>query len=169
MKLFGFILITLSTTVCGICYASEKNERLKDLQSFCLMLELLRGELTYKLVPLSELAEKLSEELEGKASAFMQILSLNLASLGEKGFSIIWDESFDLCSLSFNDKECESIKELGKVLGRYDLQTQNKCITETYTILHDSLSTLMGAMPQIKKLSVGASMSAGALLAILLV
>lgn len=169
MKFLGVILITLSSTVCGMCYIADKKERIKDIESLCMMLELIRGELSFNLAPIPEIIAKLSQEIDGKAGTFVKLLSVNIAALGEKSFPIIWSESVAACSLSIGDNEYKAVDELGKVLGRYDIQLQIEYITAVIRLLTDSLTRGSAAMPEIKRTCVGVSMSAGAILSILLV
>ena len=169
MKLLGFILITLSSTVCGMCYVADKKEQIKDMESLCMMLELMLGELSFNLAPIPELIEKLSHKLDGKASTFVKLLSVNIAALGEKPLPIIWSESVAACSLSLGDNEYRAVDELGKVLGRYDIKLQIEYITAVLRLLTDTLTRGRAAIPEIKRTCVGVSMSAGAILSILLV
>jgi len=169
MKFLGFILVTLSSAVCGLCYCSSKTERLDDLRSFCLMLELIGGEITNKLSPIPEIAHEVSEKISGKARSFLKLIVINLSFVGEKNFESIWCECFVACGAEFDSKEVEVILNLGKVLGRYDVQTQHEAIQSALVSLHSAIEKESAELPQLKKLSVSLSMSVGAFLAILLV
>ena len=169
MKLIGFILITLSSALCGFCYTSGRREHAESLASFCLMLEMLHAEIKDKLCPIPELSKSLSNKINGSAGNFLSLLSLNLAFLGEKNFEGIWCESLCAAAPELNDSEYESVAGLGKTLGKYDAQTQAEAISEVLASLRDSYTQVCAELPQINRLSMGVSVSAGALLAILLV
>ena len=169
MKFLGFVLVTVSSAVCGLCYCTGKSEHVNDLRSFCLMIEIMQGEITYRLSPLPELAVSVSERVQGRASNFLSVLSLNLNFLGEKDFDRIWCESLEACRPELDEKELEAIAALGKILGRYDVNTQSEAISVSLTYLRSKLNKESSELPQLKKLSLSVSMSAGALLAILLV
>lgn len=169
MKVLGFILVTISSAICGLCYCAQKSERLDDLNSFCLMFELMQGEITNRLSPIPELSHSISSRASGKARSFLNTLSLNLSLLGEKNFETIWCESYKACGTQLNSSETESVLALGKIIGRYDAQTQCEGIHNTIALLRSSLEKERSELPQIKKLSVSVSMSLGAFLAILLV
>jgi len=169
MKMLGFLLISLSSALCGLCYISLKKDRVSELEAFSDMLTLMQGELLCRLSPLTELAAKLSENTEGKAGSFLKILALNLEMLGERAFYDIWCESLNVCVSELNKNELEAIKSLGNILGRYDVKTQTKAIDEVIEVLKRSALCEKDQLPQLKRLSMGISASAGAILAILLV
>ena len=169
MKLLGFILVTLSSAICGLSYYSAKSDRANDLRSFCIMLEMMQAELRDKLSPLPEIAISLSEKINGVAGSFLAVLSLNMSCIGEKGFEKIWCESLAVSKATIDEKEFEALASLAKVLGRYNLETQINAITDVLTFLHGRLREEDSKLPQLKKLSMSFSLSFGALLAIMLV
>ncbi len=169
MKLLGFLLISFSSALCGLCYVSSKKDRISELESFADMLGLMRGELTCRFSPLTELAAKLSENSVGKAASFLKVLTLNLEMLGERVFYDIWCESLNVCVSELDKSEAEAVKALGNILGRFDVETQAVAIDEVTAILKKSISEEKSQLPQLKRLSLGVSASAGAILAILLV
>ncbi len=169
MKLIGFLMITLSSLICGNCYITIKKEREEELESFRFMLELIKGEITSRLCPLTELPQKLFGKVQGKAGIFLQILSLNLEMLGERAFEEIWSESLNACVSEFDDKEYDAINGLGKVLGRYEISLQCTTLDEVINLLTQSLNEERIRLPQMKRLSWGISASAGAMLAIMLI
>lgn len=169
MKLIGFTLIVISSAICGICFVSEKDERISELNSFCRMLELLQAELNTNFTPLPQLAESLALKLSGKASAFLKTLYLNLSLLGEKQFSCIWCESLNTASKTLTASELELLCSLGPVLGRYDISSQNEVISASLCELRKNYSIEKEKLPQAKKLSLGLSVSSGAFIAIFLI
>ncbi len=169
MKILGFLMITLSSAVCGLCYVSIKEERMKELEAFSFMLELIRGELEANLCPLPELSVKLAAKVEGKAHVFLTLLSLNFEMLGAKAFEDIWCESLNMCCSELNENEKQILSTLGKVLGKYDISFQCVALENAVNLLQRSLSDEKNRMPQLKHLTLGISASAGAMLAILLI
>ena len=169
MKLIGFILIVFSSVVCGFNYTETKKNRLEELASFSFMLELMVAELNTSLPTLPELIKKLETKLDNKALCFVKVLSLNLAMLGEKDFNSIWCNSLSGCDADLTEQEYDSIASLGSILGKYDVETQGKALNECLVQFRASEHKLKEELPQLKRLSLGVSMSAGAILAIMLV
>lgn len=169
MKILGFLLIGISSLICGQSYSALKKSRVDDLNSFCSMLELMHAELGNRLRPLPELVHMLNEKMTGKALAFSKLLALNMGLLGERNFSQIWEESFNACGPNLDDKEYEAVKALGIFLGRYDAGFQCAAISKTLTGLQCQLKKERAELPQFNRMSMGVSLSMGALLMILLV
>ena len=169
MKLIGFILIVFSSMVFGLNYTEAKKNRLEELVSFSFMLELIVAELNTSLPTLPELIKKLEAKLDNKALSFVKVLSLNLAMLGEKDFNSIWCNSLSCCDMDLTEQEYDSISSLGSILGKYDVETQEKALNECLVQFRASEHKLKEELPQLKRLSLGVSMSAGAILAIMLV
>ena len=169
MKILGITLIILSSGLCGINYVSGRKERIDELRSFIYMLELIKAELSTNLSPLPVIANKVSENIDGKAADFSKLLLLNLSVLGEKGFESIWAESFRACETSIADGEQQAVIKLGSVLGKYEIEYQTKAIEDCILVLRKREESCSAAYPQTKRLSLGLSVSAGIFLAIILV
>ena len=169
MKLLGFLLITFSSSMCGLCYASGKKERIDELDSFCLMLQMMQAELSSKLCPLPEISKNLASNIKGRAGDFLKLLDLNFTLLGEKAFYVIWSECLDMSSIALKEEEIESLRILGKTLGRYDVEFQISAIEETLSLLRAQLQKESQEFPQLRGLSMGVSVSMGTMLAILLI
>jgi len=159
----------LSSALAGFCFVELKKERLEDLLGFSRMLEFMSAELCEKLSPLPDMTERLREKTSGKAKVFLELLNCNLCLLGEKDFGAIWSESLKCCQPAFTDKEYSVCESLGQLLGKYDVITQSGAIAECAAVLNESAKDEGFAMPQFRRLSIGASLSLGALVAILLI
>lgn len=169
MKALGFVLVTISSAVCGLSIFSLKKDLLDELASFCLMLEIIQGELANKLSPMPELAQSVRKKINGKAKSFMEVLIINLNFLGERNLETIWCESLKACGAELGNAEMDALMSLGKIIGRYDVQTQCDAISNTLMLLRSSLNQKRNDLPQLGRLYLGLPMSAGAILAILLV
>lgn len=169
MKLLGLTLIVFSSGLCGINYVSARKERLAELGSFISMLELIMAELVTNQSPLPEILHKISDNICGKASDFAKLMLLNLSVLGEKGFDTIWSESLRACEISFSIDEYQSFMKLGAILGKYEIEFQIRAIEDSLWLLKKREESYSAAYPQTKRLSLGLSVSAGLMLAIILV
>ena len=169
MKLLGLTLIVISSGLGGINYVSARKDRLAELDSFISMLELIKAELVSNQSPLPVILHKISENICGKASDFAKLMLLNLSVLGEKGFDRIWTESLRACEPSFSNEEQQAIMKLGAILGKYEIKFQSQAIDESLWLLKKHEESCSAAYPQVKRLSLGLSVSAGLMLAIILV
>lgn len=169
MKILGLTLVVLSSGLCGVNFVSVRKDRLDELRSFIYMLELIKAELSTNLSPLPVVVNKVSESICGKAADFSKLLLLNLSVLGEKCFETIWNESFRACETSFSAEEEQAIMKLGLILGKYEINFQTQAIEDCILVLRKREESCSASYPQTKRLSLGLSVSAGLLLAIILV
>lgn len=168
MKVLGLILIVSSSALFGLSFTAAKKDRLNGLKSFICMLNYIKAELNTNLCPLPELMKKLYSRLDCAAADFVNILCINLPSLGEKDFETVWRQSLDISSYLLNPKEMDILRGLGAVLGKYELETQNAALDGALMLLEESEKSESLEFPQLKRLSMGVSVSVGALFAILL-
>ena len=169
MKLLGFSLIVCASIVFGLRQNEDKKNHIVNLNSFILMLDLIKAELNSNVCSIPELIEKILPKLNDASLSFVNVLKINLSLLGTKSFSAIWKESLCICSGSLYDKEFEALETLGQVLGKYDIETQSHHLDESIKLLRKSEIDAEFEFPQLKRLNLGVSVSAGLLLAILLV
>ena len=169
MRMIGFVLIVFSSLIFGVNHVASRKERIDTLSSFASMLELLKAELNSSLCSIPELLERIALKIDGPAQSFIKILKLNFSVLGEKSFSAIWEESLVACNTDLAENELDSLCSLGNVLGKYTLETQNRALDECISLLRQSERNASFDFPQIKRLSIGVSVSAGLLLGILLI
>lgn len=169
MKLLGLALIMASSAVFGITFTGLKQERINELQSFSLLLEFIRAELSTNSRPLPELLDRIVQKLEWSAAEFIKVLILNLSTLGEKDFDTLWRESIKVSVVSLNENEVDALSMLGSVLGKYDIDMQITALDEVLVLLKESEREESLQLPQAKRLNMGVSLSFGALLSIMLV
>ena len=169
MKIIGFSLIICASFAFGLKQTEYIKNRLVNLNSFIFMLELIEAELNSNICSIPELTEKIIDKLEGDSLTFMQLIKINLSMLGSKSFSAIWKESLSVCSNSLKDKEYEALDSLGQVLGKYEIDTQTHHLEECLKLLRKSEEEAAKEFPQSRQLNLGVSVSAGLLMAILLV
>ena len=169
MKLLGMCMILGSCIICGYIYAEKKNERIKTLESFCEMMELMQGELESRLSSLPDMVRELMNRVDGPAAVFLESLNEALHFLGEKGLGDIWVDS---CAEAFgflDEGEKKVFYSLSNVLGKYDVSRQIASLDDCIGQFGQALSREKLDYPQVRKLSLGVSLSAGVLLTIMLV
>lgn len=168
MKTAGFILIQISALL--FCFLRLRSERLEAelLRSFCAMLEQLRGMLSSEASPMPELLTRLARCSEGRAAAFLGVLSDSMEQLGEKSFLELWESALCISCAALCPEAVKALKELGAVLGRYELDIQLDALSACHQTLRGKLDALRRELPGRKRLTYGLSLSASMLLGILL-
>ena len=71
--------------------------------------------------------------------------------------------------MSLFSAEIESITAIGDILGRYSLDIQKQAIEGSLILLRENEKKAAQEFPQLKRLSLGLSVSAGMLLGIFLI
>jgi Stage III sporulation protein AB (spore_III_AB). len=130
-KITGAILIVASCSMGGALYSNIYINRLENLKAFSICLEMLRSEIAYTHMTLSEASSIIGQKTDGPvADIFTEFACiLNL----KKGYTahLAWEEALNknLEWLDFNDEEIELIKTLGDVIGTSDTVNQEKSLT----------------------------------------
>jgi stage III sporulation protein AB len=146
----------------------EKRTRIRTLRELCCALEIMQGELSLRESSLPELCRTLSTHGTGKAKRLFTALLELLPFLGECSFSSLWDKAVLCCWNDLNASERDAMRSLGLVLGRYDTQTQLRQLQACTALLKKSLFEEEQRFPAERKLWLGLSASAGAMIAVLL-
>lgn len=169
MKYLGLMLIFISSVACGYSYVRMRDEHISELGSVCMMLENMQRELESRLTPLPDLFKQLSVNMTGAAATFMEELLFEMKDLGSRNFCSLWNESIEKALKNLEEQEIHELELLGEVLGRYGIDRQLQAIQNCLNVLGKALECSVEVYPQRKKLAFGLSLSAGALLAIVLV
>jgi len=169
MRFIGASLLIAASILSGACAVRMKKRRLCTLRELCEALEIMQGELSLHNSSLPEMFRLLSIHGTGKAGEIFSLLLEQLPLLGECSFSYIWDKALYCCRDELNPSERETLKSLGFYLGRYDTETQIRQLRACLTVLQTNLAEEEKSFPTERKLLLGLSASAGAMIAILLV
>jgi stage III sporulation protein AB len=164
----GLLLLFASCLSFGLNLVGEKRRRVAALKELCEALEIMQGELSAHATPIPSLCAMLAERTRGCAAALFKALSERLEDLGEKDFSVLWCEAGEESCALLSEEDRGLLKELGMVLGRYDLDTQLMELQRCAHSLQDRLEREKRLLPGRRRLILGLSASFGALLVILL-
>ena len=129
LKLIGAILLIAGTASAGLLGAIKLRRRSDSLSSILNALSTMKSEICDRLTPLPELVETLCEDGQYPASALLSNVRAGMAQLGSTQFSEIWGRSVKLTpELLLNDREREVLSELGKSLGKYNVEEQRSAL-----------------------------------------
>lgn len=168
MRLMGAALIAGASLVLGLTYIREQKRRLYTLCSLLELLKSFRGELATHMTPIPELTAALAQRAHGAAAALMFSLNTRLDHLGEKGFSELWAESVKEKLDMLAADERDVVLNLGRSLGRYELEQQLMELDHCIEYLNGRISLYRSALPEKRRLGLGLACGAGALLVIVL-
>ena len=168
MYSLGIVMIVLASVLSGLTYIKLKDSRIKELNSVCLMLETMQRELEARLTPLPELFELIRDGDIGVASGFSETILKQMENLGQTDFRIIWNSCVEASFTKLNERELFELQRIGDVLGKYSVEKMNRTLSICHDYLKKALEADVGEYPQRRRLAIGLSVSAGAMLTIVL-
>lgn len=168
MKILGMGAIISAFFLFSLCMTERRKAEINCLAELCAGLELIRAELGTRLTPMPALLELLKDRCGGEAGTFFRAVSTALPLLEEKDFSSLWNMAADEVLRSLSQRELDTVKKVGTVLGKYELSEQLRVIGSCLTELKTSEEKLREAYPQSRKLFFGVSAAAGGFIIILL-
>lgn len=169
MRLLGIMMITAASTAMGLAYIRIDAEHIKALRSMLQLLKDVRGELDARLTPLPELFFALKSRSTGAAADFAALLSAGFLYLGQQDFFQLWTRSVKKSLSMLAAEEQEAIVELGRSLGRYELERQLAELDGCISRLEGSLARCSAALPEKRRLGMGLAWACGAMLLIVLI
>lgn len=129
-RLIGAVLVAGGCAAIGWQAAARLRERAAALSSLLGALELMESEIQYRLTPVPELMLLLSRQAAPPARALFEACRDRLGQRREESFDAIWSHSLTALPL-LRRAEAETLLELGGVLGRYDVEGQERAIAYT--------------------------------------
>ena len=88
---------------------------------------------------------------------------------GIYSFFALWKNALGSAPALPEGEAVKALEELGTVLGRYELETQLRAVEGCRAVLCRRLDALRQSLPQTKRLTLGLSLAAAALVGIILI
>jgi len=121
IKLFILVLVFGSSLSIGFLIAKKYSGRVKELKNMKNALNMFETKIkfTYESVP--EIFEEISKQIEGEVGIIFAQASQKMKDLsaGEA-----WNQSIDNTDTSMNTEDKTILKNLGKLLGKTDIEGQ---------------------------------------------
>jgi stage III sporulation protein AB len=124
VKLIGAMCVIASCAAVGLSSVFKLRRHAKTLAVVRRSLGTIRAELTTRLTPLPELFARLATDADEPFRTFAATLTRSMNRLGEVRFSELWVEAVDASNLGLLPDELAVLRDLGRVLGRYELDEQ---------------------------------------------
>ena len=169
MHFIGFIMLQAAGALFAHGCVAEKKRENDALRSFCVMIEQMQGLLETEGLPMPELLKILSERCEGEAKTFVSSLSASLGELGTCSFQELWQRALSEKTSIMEKSAVRELAELGKRLGRYDLQSQLDMLAACQKTMRQILEKRQSEESGDIHVTVGLIISASLLLGILLI
>lgn len=127
IHILGAVLVAVGCAWLGICRAQALTARVRALEAFSAALEQMERELTFRLAPLPQLMQELSEHTQPPARELFALCRQGLEGLEHQCFSDAWAQMVaNVPHLAEDDRR--ALLPLGRVLGRYDSAGQASAI-----------------------------------------
>lgn len=129
MKLFGAILIILTSTAFGWELSNRLGRRTKQIRYLKIAFEALETEMVFGMTPLPNACEKVSNQLIKPLKSLFKTVADRL-STEELSAKDIWCTTVNTWkkSTDLNDAEINILLQFGQTLGQQDLESQRKQI-----------------------------------------
>lgn len=125
-------LIFLMSTAIGILISKMYENRVKELQQFKNILNILKTKIKFTYEPLGEIFAQISHEGSNKIE---EIFANIVNRLVFEDVKYAWADSIQEADISINQEDKDILKELGKTLGQSDAESQVSNITLTESFL----------------------------------
>jgi len=132
LRLIGALLVIGATGTFGLSSMRRMSRRVRTLRTLITALETMKSEICDRMIPLPELIDFLAAETASPVDQFFLRLREEMGNLGTERFSYIWSEAVVQTSeLALLEHEAQTLSDLGKSLGRYDIEDQRHVLSYT--------------------------------------
>jgi len=133
IRITGFIVIIMGTSMMGFKYADRIKDRYKSLMYLKKVLIMLRAEIDYNESQMNEIFRELHKKTVGCFKSFFLSLYENTKGYYEKSISAYWNDAATkhLNDIGFTVEDMDKLFELGENIGYLDKNMQLKNIEYT--------------------------------------
>ena len=127
-----FAIFSLSTGI-GILISKMYENRVKELRQFKNILNIIKTKIKFTYEPLAEIFNQISQEKSSKIEEIFENMTYKLAFENVK---YSWMDAIQEADISITQEDKDILKELGKVLGQTDADSQVNEIEVTESFLN---------------------------------
>jgi len=161
--IYSFIFI--SASLIGILISKKYANRVSELKDFRTALNMFKTKVRYTYEPVPEIFREISSAINSNIGNVFGLASNNM-KLVPAGKA--WEMSLDSSTLNINEEDKNSLKNLGKLLGKTDLEGQVKHIEVTQTFLEEQILKAEAERVKSEKMYRSLGMSIGLAIVIIL-
>jgi len=170
MKIIGALLLVAACTLFGVGQARGLYFRQSCLEGVLDSLRFMEAELKNGAVPIPDIFEAIKNLPNTKLKSFYTALNEKMAGFGEESLAEIWSESaLNDHSISLSDRQRQELCRVGNYLGRYSENEQSEAINACIQHLEEELKRSSIKAREGAKLYTGLGVTAGLMLAAVLI
>ncbi len=168
-KLVGAGAILMAGFLAALLHLRVKTEKLRTQRALCQCLLELRRELLERRRGLGEIFALLKEKSDTEAlRSFCAVLCAGMDKLGDLAFSEIWNAAADGLVDAAGEESADALRPLAVVLGGSELDRQCAALETAARRIEEARLVQRERLKEEGRLTFGLSLSAGALLVIML-
>lgn len=168
-RLLGAVLVIAGCGALGLAGAARLAGRVRDLGELAAGLDVLQRELGWRLAPLSQALEAAAKAVRGPAEQFFAQCAQRAGQSDGQAFQQVWRDSLSAVPLRLTEEDRALLDRLGPVLGRYDGDSQRAALEDTAAGLRSLQGEASDDRGRLGRVYGVLGMTAGLLLAILLI
>lgn len=136
LKIVIYSFIFLSCSLIGLLISKKYIDRVNELKEFKNALNIFKTKIRYTYEPIPEIFEEISQNIDPNISrVFTQAVNkMDLVAAGDA-----WELALKTEELNINEEDKSILKNLGKLLGKTDLQGQLNQIEMTSDFLDEQI------------------------------
>lgn len=136
VKSFLYILIFCSCTYIGSLISKQYSNRLRELKEIKSILNILKTKIRFSNEPLTDIFKEISVSCSNNLSNLFNRIISNLKAMS---LQEAWNKAIDTENLYINKSDKYTLKGLGKMLGKTDLDGQISEIELTENFLESQI------------------------------
>lgn len=166
--LLGKLLLLAGCAMLGVGKALTLRRRTACLSELRGAIELLERELAFSLPAVSELLACLEKGARGVLGSFFSACGEEFRASGEESLADSWDQALEEAVLPLTGEDLAMLRETGRVLGRYDGDSQRRALAEIRARVNEAVLRAREEEQRLFRVYVALGVTAGAFCAILL-
>lgn len=171
LKLIGMILVIGSFSGIGIAQRQQYLGRVRTLQDLLSALDIISGELSYRLSSIPDIVSILAADSRESVSQVFSHMKELISK--ENGLSLAykWMKTFQEYGpeVSLQEEDIKIFCDLSDFIGKYDVKSQEKCIEFARTRLQDQLTLAQAELKNKGTVYRTCCIAAGVLLVLVLI
>lgn len=148
--------------------SSALRERMAALKSFIIALQILKAEIVFRALPIPQILQRIQQECTGAASSFFAAAEQAMQQNKTDFHSAAESQLESLRRYSLTKSDIRQIADALQALGRYDAGAQAQTLTAAEVSLQQELDDVRGEAAQKGKLYQAVGLTAGIMLALVM-
>ncbi len=132
IKILMLLLVFISTSFVGILISNKYKNRVIELKEIKNALNIFETKIKFTYEPIPEIFKEISNSIKPNIADIFNIAGKKMEKLSAK---IAWEEALNNADTNLKLEDIKIIKDLGKLLGKTDIQGQISQIELTNTFL----------------------------------